>query len=74
MVVSPAELARYDDELYRNRALTQSGQSGNLGLRADYNPNVSGWDRALQIGGIAAGVGTAALPTRVLELLEDQKQ
>jgi hypothetical protein len=60
---SPAELARYDDELYRNRALTQQGQGSNLNLRSEYNPNVSGWDRALQIGGIAAGVGGAFLPT-----------
>lgn len=58
---NPAELARYDDELYRQQALTQQGQAGNLNLRAQYNPNVSAWDRALQIGGVAAGVGSAAL-------------
>jgi hypothetical protein len=54
---SPAELARYDDELYRNRALTQSGQLNNNQQRASYNPNVSGWDRAIQVGNIAAGIG-----------------
>ena len=61
---SPAELARYDDELYRNRALTGSNVSRNISERANYNPNVSGWDRALQIGGIAAGVSGSLLPTR----------
>ena len=70
---TPAELARYDDELYRNRALTQSGQGSNLNLRSQYNPNISGWDRALQIGGIAAGVA-GALPTGAVSKLGRRKQ
>ena len=60
---SPAELARYDDELYRNRALTGQQSGSNLGLRAEYNPNISGWDRALQAAGIAAGAASPWLPS-----------
>jgi len=70
---SPAELARYDDELYRNRALTQQGQGTNLNQRAQYNPNISGWDRALQIGGIAAGAVTPWLPNKRSTSIKGQR-
>ena len=61
---SPAELARYDDELYRNRALTQQGQGSNLNLRSQYNPNQSAWDKAMQVGGLVTGGATAWLGGR----------
>lgn len=57
---SPAELSRYDTELYRNRGLTGDNVNTTLGLRSGQNSGPSGWDRAIQIGSIAAGVGGAA--------------
>ena len=61
---SPAELARYDDELYRNRALTQGGQQTNLNQRASYNPQSSAWDKAMQIGGLVVGGATGIVANR----------
>jgi len=56
---NPAELARYDEELYRNRGLTGQNVGQSLGQR-QANIQPSGWDRAAQWGSLAAGVGAAA--------------
>jgi hypothetical protein len=53
---SPGELSRYDDMIGRERGMAGDQQGQNLNLRASYNPNRSGWDRAMQIAGVAGNV------------------
>jgi len=59
-----AELARYDDSLYNNRGLTGNQVNQSFGQaqqqQAQANSGPSGWDRALQWGSLAAGIGGAA--------------
>jgi hypothetical protein len=54
---SPAETARYEEMLMRDRGMSSDEQMNNLALRAQYNPNRSGWDKFKDIMG--AGVGLA---------------
>ena len=52
---SPGEASRYDEMLARERGMTSDMAHRNIQTRMDYNPNVSAWDRAMQIGGLAVG-------------------
>lgn len=56
---NPAELARYDENLYNNRGLTGNNVGNTLGLRTGSVPE-SGWDKAAKWGSLAAGIGGAA--------------
>lgn len=53
---SPAELARYDNLDLQNRDLTGGQIGSNINTRAQYNPNVSWFDRAMQGAGAVAGL------------------
>lgn len=59
---SPAELSRYDENLFTNRGMSAQQAGNNLGLRAEYNPNTSAWDKAMQLAGLGVGAATAFLP------------
>lgn len=52
---SPAELSRYDNMLMAERGMASDQFQNSNRDRMAYNPNVSAWDRAMQIGGLAAG-------------------
>ena len=54
---APAELDMYNQNLLQNQSITGGQINQNLGLRAQYNPNVSAWDRAMQ--GLNVGTGVA---------------
>lgn len=52
---SPSELSRYDDLLMNERGMASNQFQNSNQQRMAYNPNVSAWDRAMQIGGMVAG-------------------
>jgi hypothetical protein len=54
---TPGETSMYYDNQLKNQQLTGGQVQDNLALRAQYNPNVSTWDRVMQ--GIQAGTGIA---------------
>ena len=56
---SPAETARYEEMLMRDRGMTSDEQMNNIGMRAQYNPNRSGWDKFKDIMQIGGGIASA---------------
>jgi hypothetical protein len=54
---TPGETGMYYGNQLQNQGLTGGQVQDNLGLRASYNPNVSGWDKVMQ--GLSVGTGVA---------------
>jgi hypothetical protein len=55
----PGEVGMREEIIGQNRPIEMGGAQSNLNLRAQYNPNVSGWDRATQLIGAAAPIAGA---------------
>ena len=56
---TPGEVGMREDIIGRNRQVEMGGAQDSLGLRAQYNPNISTWDRATQLIGAGSGIAGA---------------
>lgn len=59
---NPGEVNALNQMIMQNQAQGSGENQSNLGLRAQYNPNISGWDRAQQVVGMLGSLAGSAAP------------